>query len=334
MAAAEVVKADPVHDGLHDFYLSHTDEPHATRRKAILAAHPEVKELMGFDPRTKWVVLFMWSSQLAVAWYVRESSWLTIAVAAYVVGAVFNHSMLLAIHEMSHNLLFKTTMANQLFALFVNVPMLLPSAITFKRYHQEHHKYQGYDSIDVDVPSNFEGRVFQGVVMKAIWVFFQGFWYAFRPLLIRPKPASGLELANWVVCLSFDTGVVMLLGWRSLAYFALSDLFGLGMHPVAGHFIAEHYVFGNDQQETYSYYGPLKWLIFNVGYHVEHHDFPNIPGSRLPKLREIAAEFYDTLPYHTSYTWVIWKFITDPKITPFSRVKRFAKELGKEIDAQ
>ena len=74
--------------------------------------------------------------------------------------------------------------------------------------------------------------------------------------------------------------------------------------------------------ETYSYYGPLNILCYNVGYHNEHHDFPNIPWSRLPQLREIASEFYDDLPYHKSWPMVLYHFIFDSKIGAKNRVKR------------
>jgi sphingolipid delta-4 desaturase len=95
----------------------------------------------------------------------------------------------------------------------------------------------------------------------------------------------------------------------------------MGYHPVAGHFIAEHYVFTKGF-ETYSYYGPLNAVTLNVGYHNEHHDFPRIAGSRLPELRRLAPEFYETLPHHYSWVKVIWEYITDPTVGPFNRVMR------------
>ena len=95
---------------------------------------------------------------------------------------------------------------------------------------------------------------------------------------------------------------------------------GSGLHPIAGHFIAEHYEFILGQ-ETYSYYGPLNFLIFNVGFHNEHHDFPFVPGSRLHLVKSMAPEYYD-MPSYTSYFKVLYNFIFDPNMGPHSRVVR------------
>ena len=93
------------------------------------------------------------------------------------------------------------------------------------------------------------------------------------------------------------------------------------MHPMAGHFISEHYVFKPDQ-ETYSYYGPLNLMTWHVGYHNEHHDFPRIPGYKLHKVREIAPEYYDSLKSYRSWSQVIYMYIMDCTVGPFSRMKR------------
>merc|ERR1712137_1344280 len=110
-------------------------------------------------------------------------------------------------------------------------------------------------------------------------------------------------------------------GAWSVGYLLLSMLLGLGPHPMAGHFIAEHYVFV-EGYETYSYYGPLNFLGFWVGYHNEHHDFPRIPGSRLHKVKEMAPEYYKNLKSYRSWSQVIYMYIMDQTIGPFSRMKR------------
>jgi len=107
----------------------------------------------------------------------------------------------------------------------------------------------------------------------------------------------------------------------AIFYLLLSLLFAGGIHPTAGHFISEHYVF-EEGQETYSYYGPLNKITFNVGYHNEHHDFPNIPGSKLPELRRMAPEYYDGLKSYQSWVKVIIAFIFNKDISLFSRTKR------------
>ena len=81
--------------------------------------------------------------------------------------------------------------------------------------------------------------------------------------------------------------------------------------------------------ETFSYYGSLNFLTFNVGLHNEHHDFPAVPWTRLWKLREIAGEFYEDLPQHKSWVAVMWNFVVDEQVGMTCRVKR--KEGGRKV---
>jgi sphingolipid delta-4 desaturase len=141
-------------------------------------------------------------------------------------------------------------------------------------------------------------------------------------MLIKPKPFRFWEGLNWVVQMSFNAAILYFLGVKSFTYLIAGTLLGLGMHPSAGHFIAEHYEFVAGT-ETYSYYGPANYFNFNVGYHNEHHDFPKVPWSKLPLVKKIAPEFYDHLPSYTSYvTEVFWPYITDASLGVWCRVKR------------
>jgi len=304
-----------------DYFWSYTDEPHASRRKEILAKYPKIKELYGHDSRTKYIVLFWVISQIGVAYLLRDGDWWMIFLTIYCFGAFSTHALVLAMHEISHNLAFPKTWQNRLLGVFANLGTSFPHFSMFQKYHMEHHQYQGVDGIDCDVPSKWEGDFFTNTTLKVLWVFFQPLFYITRPLFVKPKTPGFWEAINWSAVIFTDILIVYFWGYKSIVYMFLSMFLGSGIHPAAGHFIAEHYVFIKGQ-ETYSYYGPLNFLFFNVGYHNEHHDFPRIPGCRLPQLKAMVPEYYDNLPSYTSWTKVIWDYITDPEVGPYSRVMR------------
>lgn len=315
----------PVNVDDQEFYWSASDEPHASRRKAILEDHPEIKDLAGYDWRSKYAVLLLMSIQIYVATRVQHWSWPWILVAAYVIGGTITQSLTLAIHELSHNLMFKSVKANRYFSIFANLPLVFAYAVSFKKYHMEHHQYQGVTGVDMDVPTAAEGRFFTTPFRKFLWVFFQVLFYAFRPIMIKPYSPGKFEAYNWIACITFDLLLMRYFGVMSVVYLLLSMLLGLGPHPMAGHFIAEHYVFV-EGFETYSYYGPLNFLGFWVGFHNEHHDFPRVPGSRLHKIREAAPEYYQDLPQYTSWSRVLYDYVVSKTVGPFSRVKRANKK--------
>jgi len=310
-----------------DYYWSYTDEPHATRRKEILAKHPEVKELYGYEWTTKYVVTAWVLSQWGVSYLIRDSSWGVVLLLAYCYGGFSSHALVLAMHEISHNLAFPKPLHNRLLGIFANMATCFPHFSMFQRYHMEHHQYQGVSGIDVDVPTEWEGRFFTNTLRKLLWVFFQPFFYIFRPLIIKPKSPGFTDIMNWVIVVGFDLFWLYMFGGKALAYLMMSTYLGSGLHPAAGHFIAEHYVFVKGQ-ETYSYYGPLNYICFNVGYHNEHHDFPRIPGRRLPELKKMLPEYYDSLPSYTSWTKVIYDYITDPTVGPYCRVMRKSNRMN------
>eukprot|EP00051_Salpingoeca_urceolata_P033387 m.20490 g.20490 ORF g.20490 m.20490 type:complete len:355 (+) comp6178_c1_seq1:152-1216(+) len=305
-----------------EFIWSSKDEPHAARRREILSKHPEIKQLFGPEPLTKYIVLAVVALQLAVAYALRDRAWtLEFFVAAYVIGATANQNLFLAIHELSHNLGFKSIRANRLLGFFANLPIVIPYASKFKGYHTEHHKMQGVDGIDTDVPTQFELCLFGSVVGKLFFCINQIFFYALRPMFVRDQPLDRWSFLNMGIQGAFVGATVSWLGMGPVWYLLMSSYLAGSLHPCASHFIAEHYVFVGEV-ETYSYYGPLNVLCYNVGYHNEHHDFPNVPWSRLPKVYQAAPEYYSTLPHHESWPLVIWKFITTPNAGLNDRVKR------------
>ena len=133
------------------FFWSYTEEPHRTRRQAIIKAHPEacslpstvsspqltlsqVTKLCGPEPLTKYFVLAVVSLQLTCAALLRDAPILSLRflLTAYIIGATANQNLFLAIHEISHNLAFKAPLANRLFAVFANLPIGIPYSAAFR----------------------------------------------------------------------------------------------------------------------------------------------------------------------------------------------------------
>lgn len=284
---------------------------------------------MGREPLTKWISLGVVLLQFATAFSMLHLGWHPLSwkflLTAYVIGGTSNQNIFLAIHEITHNLAFKGIRANKLWAIFVNSVIGVPYAMMFKQYHIEHHKHLGEDGIDTDLPTRLELMCLKNVLGKAFFATFQIFFYALRPGFIKTQRLTVWHLLNISAQLLLNVSLVYFFGWVPLLYFLFSSFFAGSLHPCAAHFIAEHYLFGSIAQETWSYYGPLNILAYNVGYHNEHHDFPSVPWTKLPMIKKMAPEFYDCLPYHTSWPMVTVQFILGTDSGLWARIKRKSK---------
>lgn len=305
------------------FVFSTTPEPHRQRTALMLAAHPDLRRLIGRNPLTAAIGAGCVIAELALAYAVKDQAWWLIVVVAFGVGAFLSHLMFVVVHEAAHNLIFKSRTANHIVAILANSTQVVPSAVHFMRFHIKHHAFQGVFELDMDLPSRFECETFKGWWGKALWLALFPVWQIFRTSRAREvKWMHPWILANWLVVFSVDAAILYFWGVKALAFVTLSLLFSLGLHPLGGRWIQEHFLKDGSPQETYSYYGPLNAVQLDIGYHFEHHDLPSVPWSRLRQVRARAPEFYQSLRSHRSWTALVFKFIFDPTMSVASRQTR------------
>lgn len=303
----------------------YTDEPnpHVGRTKEIIQKYPEIKNLMGRNPITFWYILGIVLLQLGIAFLLRDQAWWLILIVAYGVGAFANHALFVLVHDCSHNMVFKNTNANIWAGILCDLPNVFPVSVGFRKYHLKHHAFQGDYHLDADLPSRWEAKLIgNGFFGKALWLFLFPVFQGLRPSRLKEIQFN----SKWVwinlgTVILFDIAVVYFLGWMSFFYLAASFMASIGLHPVGARWIQEHYLVA-PPQETYSYYGPLNTVAFNVGYHNEHHDFSYVPWNNLPKIKAIAPEYYDDLVYHESWSKLLWHWLTRKDLSLYSRTLR------------
>ena len=308
------------------FYQSESDQPHPGRARAIIKAHPEVRQLMVRNPWTALIALSVVVLQTSLAFCFGKLGfgywWLSL-VMAYCVGAFANHANYVIIHDATHNLIFRNKSWNKLVGILADLPNLNPGAMGFRVYHLRHHSHQGDYEHDADLANHWEARLVGNKwYRKAIWLMLFPFFQLTRPPRLKAITMwDRWFFVNFACAVAYDVGVVYFCGWPGFLYLTFSFFFSIGLHPVGARWIQEHYT-NDPEQETYSYYGPINRLALNMGYHNEHHDLPSIPWNNLPNLRAMAPEFYNNLKYHSSWSRLLFEFIFDKKYSLFSRIER------------
>jgi sphingolipid delta-4 desaturase len=290
---------------------------HARRHRAILRDHPQLRELFGADPSSAVWVVVLGAAQIALAfWAAREPVWVSVSLSV-TVGAAIAHGLGVLIHEASHNLVLRGAAKNKLVAIAANLALAAPAAIEFRRQHMLHHKYLGEsgdpDGRDTQAPTRKEVLVVgHSGVLKLLSLSFGRFVYKARPA--NSVPHDAWFFGNLVACVLADATIALAGGVRPLAFLILSALVAFGPHVLGARRVSEHLTIRRGQP-TNSYYGPLNRIAFDVGYHVEHHDFPAIPWRRLRELHAVAYEQYETLAAVPSWAKLMAAYLFDRRYT-------------------
>jgi sphingolipid 4-desaturase/C4-monooxygenase len=102
----------------------------------------QIRELFTKEPRTFMVVVATVVVQYLMARWAQTAAWPLWLLATYVVAGTLNHTMAMAVHELSHNLCWEDDWANKLTGILANLPTGLPTSITFQQYAYAHtHTY-------------------------------------------------------------------------------------------------------------------------------------------------------------------------------------------------
>ena len=302
-------------------------EPHFARKRAILKRYPQVEQLYGTAIETVYIACLVAGCQILVAYLMSfpQVSTIWMILTSMVIGGTLSALVGVIEHETCHNLAHPNPLVNRLTGFIANMPMVVPVAASFKKFHLEHHTWQGVEGMDPDLPLAWEIYLIRGnYLMKALWIAIYPAMYGIRGFAMAKRGLTNWERANLIFMIVVDLVLMRIVGWKGMAYLTMSVWFGYSYHPAAAHFIQEHYTFW-DKQETYSYYGPMNAVTMNIGLHNEHHDFVRVPWTRIWALYYLAKEYYEPLKSFDSWLTVHYRFLTDPTLGPVSRVVRNEK---------
>uniref|UniRef100_A0A1I8FAW0 Lipid_DES domain-containing protein n=1 Tax=Macrostomum lignano TaxID=282301 RepID=A0A1I8FAW0_9PLAT len=251
----------------------YNEEPHVTRRREILAKYPQIKKLMGYDPRIALVVSAEVLIQLLICQVISQAnpSW------GWLVLLASQSSLRSTRRPVGANRLLSIWLPNLPIA---NTPSALPRSTTPTTISL----LLAHDQNDVDIPHRVWRRGCSGTRPRSCCGCARTVpsSTALRPFCVKsPKPTTPWEVFNFACCLAFDWPSTQILrGEAALLPGHRIPVWLRHSHPMAGalHLRAPLPVLSG--QATHSYYRANEWPCCSiVGYHIEHHDFPYIPYS-------------------------------------------------------
>jgi sphingolipid delta-4 desaturase len=212
-------------------------DPHRARAPAILAAHPEARDLIGRNPATAYIGFAIVAAQTVVAIGLGEifpGAWWLAILAAALFGAFCNHALYVVVHDATHSVIFKSGWANRLVLILADLPNVVPGSMAFRGYHLLHHSGRSQYYGDPDIPNEWEAKLVRNIWWrKVLWLVLFPWLQAFR---IRRVPKIELfdfwALANYAACIAYSVGIWTLGGWTGLIYLFASFWFATGPHPL------------------------------------------------------------------------------------------------------
>ncbi|WP_255087228.1 fatty acid desaturase [Synechococcus sp. Tobar12-5m-g] len=231
-----------------------------------------------------------------------------------------------AMHECGHRTAFASRAVNDAVAWWAGV-LSFYNADFYRRYHQWHHRYTNQPGLDPELedapPTSRAGYLLQLSGLPWWTGKLRGHWRGLRGEFsanpyIPADAAPSVRSSLWKQAAVY--GVVLGLsvpgGNGFLLWFWLLPL-ALGQPLLRFVLLAEHGGCSNSgdglaNTRTTHTLAPLRWLMWNMPYHVEHHLFASVPFHALATAHQhIAPRLVHNAP---GYLAVHRRFLADPSV--------------------
>lgn len=315
---------------------------HLQMRKDALRAHPDLRALAGPDRRTALAVPLLLALHWGVAWAVSGSNLLVVFLAAFCIGQFIIHAAGALVHETAHRLIFRGDRSKLAFDLGLETILgSFSKQLTYQHEHlSSHHPFIGdyerdYEHEDLcafkarEMLVHDRPRLQRVLTVATLFVHLLPFGFIISDEIFpriyervtgRTARDTQRDIASskppiWQrrLFIAWSLGVNVLLlvafGFYGWLYhnWALSIFLGKFGISNLGQSLSEHP--GDDvETPTRSTYGWINRLLFNTGYHNEHHTFPNVAWTRLPDLARAAPDVFSARA-DKSYLGYWWEHV-------------------------
>ncbi|MDJ0534643.1 MAG: fatty acid desaturase family protein [Xenococcaceae cyanobacterium MO_207.B15] len=285
-----------------------------------------VSELKDLNIRYNWRGLVQLTGHLAVMvlggyiWGNNLDNWL-IALPTLVIYGFSIGSMFAVVHECSHRTVFANNRFNDIVAWWAGVLSFYNSSF-FRRYHKWHHRYTQISGKDPELedhkPSNLK-EYFAEISGYNWWVGkFKTYYrlatgklknYPYISPTAKDEVIKSIRLQIAVYGIAIALSLILNQPWF-IIYWLLP--LAVGQPILRAILIAEHIGCSNDNNfltntRTTLTWFPIKFLMWNMPFHAEHHLYPSIPFHALPKAHQKLKAYFTVID--RGYLKVNWDII-------------------------
>ena len=228
-------------------------------------------------------------------------------------------SLFAPLHECSHSTAFKTKLLNQLVMFFCGIVHLMPS-IWFREFHMQHHRYTQNTKKDPELVTEYPKTIGSYILLISgikIWIDLVNNFFRLlsgnvnehyinkhntKKILIEARIVFVIYLLLFFVSFNLNNGILlyawiipMIIGQPFLRLFLLAE-----------HSLCDLTTDMTKNSRSTKTDFLIRFFMWNMNYHTEHHFSPGIPFHKLPEYQKkiehkIKYQELGYLNFHKKY---------------------------------